>query len=214
MVVFFIYLFINSYNLTWWWDISIIFLYKSSLFKDSNKFDLHRRPSVMTWMQSPVFGVIGHLYKAPEWFVFGCKFWPSGAPTNNLKKKKKEIKSKAERKCQQDNTAVALLLIDSSLQEIRKPINIDSVFLSFSVQVQKSTLNSDLSKFADRFASLRAFDTHAQHIKSKTNISWHLITSINTNIGKRNGIEIQHKYENVVSRVRTDSKAHPTSSLN
>lgn len=48
--------------------------------------DLHRRPSVMTWVQSFELNVIGHLNNAPDRFVFGCKFWPNGAPTNILEK--------------------------------------------------------------------------------------------------------------------------------
>jgi hypothetical protein len=42
-------------------------------------------PSVTTCSQSLKLVVIGHLYRAPEWFVPGCRFLPSGAPTSNLK---------------------------------------------------------------------------------------------------------------------------------
>lgn len=50
--------------------------------------NLHLRPSVITWVQSLWFCVIGHLKSAPDRFVFGCKFFPSGAPTNILREKK------------------------------------------------------------------------------------------------------------------------------
>lgn len=49
--------------------------------------NLHRRPSVITCSQSLLFWVSGHLNSAPDLFVCGCRFCPSGAPTNNLKEK-------------------------------------------------------------------------------------------------------------------------------
>lgn len=59
-----------------------------------SKNHLHRRPSVMTWVQSFGNGVIGHLNKAPLRFVAGCRFCPNGAPTKILKTKAKKKKRK------------------------------------------------------------------------------------------------------------------------
>lgn len=59
-----------------------------------NRNDLHFRPSVMICSQSSWYCVIGHLYTAPERFVPGCKFWPSGAPTKILQWKKRRNENK------------------------------------------------------------------------------------------------------------------------
>lgn len=59
----------------------------------AKKLNLHRRPSVITWMQSFEFCVIGHLNNAPDRFVPGWRFWPSGAPTRSLQRKREQNKS-------------------------------------------------------------------------------------------------------------------------
>lgn len=61
---------------------------------------LRRYPSVITCSQSFDPCVSGHLNKAPDLFVLGCRLSPNGAPTSNLvdtnrmqnKRDNKEIK--------------------------------------------------------------------------------------------------------------------------